>query len=140
MDRTLVVVKPHAVREKASGDVLAMVERAGFTIVGVAMRRLTREEAGVLYDVHRGKPFFDGLVELISGGPSIAAMLEAPDAIASLRRLVGSTDPADAAPGTIRARFGKDKSLNAVHASDSPERVAHESAVYFGDCPRTLMP
>ncbi|MBM3307661.1 MAG: nucleoside-diphosphate kinase [Candidatus Eisenbacteria bacterium] len=134
------VVKPHAVREGATGEVLAMVERAGFTIVGIAMRRLTREEAAVMYDVHAGKHFFDGLVALICSGPAVAVMLEAPDAVAALRRLVGATDPAEAAPGTIRAKHGKSKSENAVHASDSPERVAHESAIYFGDCPRTVMP
>lgn len=138
MDRTFLIIKPHAVREGASGDVLAMIERAGFSIVGIASRRLTPDEAARLYDVHAGKHFFEGLVELISAGPSIAVMLEAPDAVASLRRLVGATDPADAAPGTIRARFGRDKSLNAVHASDSPERVDHESALYFGDCPRAI--
>ncbi len=120
-------------------QILAMVEQSGFRIVGVAMRHLTGAEAGVLYDIHKGKHFFDGLVRLISAGPTVAVMLEAPDAIASLRRLVGATDPAEAAPGTIRARFGKDKSENAVHASDSPERVAHESSVYFADCPRTVM-
>jgi len=134
------VVKPHAVRDGATGEVLAMVERAGFRIVGLAMRRLTRDEAGVMYDVHAGKHFFDGLVDLVCSGPAVAVMLEAPDAVASLRRLVGATDPAEAAPGTIRAKHGKNKSENAVHASDSPERVAHESAVYFGDCPRTVMP
>jgi nucleoside-diphosphate kinase len=134
------VVKPHAVREGVTGEVLAMVERSGFRVVGIAMRRLTREEAGVMYDVHVGKHFFGDLVDLVCSGPAVAVMLEAPDAVASLRRLVGATDPAEAAPGTIRAKYGKNKSENAVHASDSPERVAHESAVYFGDCPRTVMP
>ena len=138
MDRTFLVIKPHAVREGASGEVLAMIERAGFSVVGIASRLLTREEAARLYDVHAGQYFFERLVGVLTSGPSIGVLLEAPDAVSSLRKLVGATDPADAAPGTIRARFGRDKNTNVVHASDSPERVASESAVYFGDCPRAI--
>jgi nucleoside-diphosphate kinase len=138
VDRTFLVIKPHAVREGVSGEVLALVERAGFEIVGIASRWLTRDEAALLYDVHAGQYFFDGLVQVLSSGASVGVLLDGPDAIASLRSLVGATDPVDAAPGTIRARFGRDKNTNVVHASDSPERVACESALYFGDCPRAI--
>jgi nucleoside-diphosphate kinase len=138
VDRTFLIIKPHAVREGASGEILATVERAGFSVVAIASRRLTREEATRLYDVHAGQYFFDGLVDILSSGASVGVLLEGPDAIASLRSLVGATDPADAAPGTIRARFGRDKNTNVVHASDCPERVACESALYFGDCPRAI--
>lgn len=140
VDRTFLIIKPHAVRERVAGDVLALVERSGFAVVGIASRHLTREEACALYDVHAGQYFFEGLVTLLSSGRSIGVMLEAPDAIQALRRLVGATHPAEAASGTIRAMFGRDKNTNVVHASDSPERVDHESLIYFGDCPRTLTP
>ena len=138
MSRTFLVVKPSAVSAGHVGGIVDVVEKAGFRIVGAASRLLTVAEADAFYDVHRGKEFFDPLVEYITSGLTFGLMLEADDAVALLRRTVGATDPNDAAPGTIRALFGESLRRNAVHASDSAERVEHESAVYFADCPRAL--
>ncbi len=139
METTFMVVKPRAVAEGLAGRILTLIEEAGFTVLGVASRRLTGEEAAFLYDVHLGRPFFESLVNYMTSGLSIGVLLEAPDAVAALRSLVGATDPPEAAHGTVRALFGLDKQRNAVHASDSPERVAHESGVYFGDCRRAMV-
>jgi len=132
------MVKPRAVREAKTGLILAAVEEAGFRIVGLASRRMTEEEAGRFYDVHVGKPFFDALVEFITSGMTVGVMLECDHAVKKLREVVGATDPAKATPGTIRARFGSSLTQNAVHASDSPERVEYESSVFFGDCTRAV--
>lgn len=139
MARTFLMVKPSAVDAGQVGGIIAVVEEAGFRILGAASRRLTSAEAEVFYDVHRGKEFFESLVAYVTSGLTLGLMLEAADAVALLRQTVGATDPADAAPGTVRALFGETLQRNAVHASDSPERVEHESIVYFGDCPRTLI-
>jgi nucleoside-diphosphate kinase len=139
MARTFLMIKPRAVSEGLTGEIVAAIEREGFAIVGVASRRLTRAEAERLYGVHRGKPFFERLVALASSGPTVGLMLEAQDAVAALRAAVGATDPAEAAPGTIRALFGKNITENAVHASDSPESVRLESGIFFDDCPRALV-
>ena len=126
--------------EGLTGEIVAAVERAGFKIVGVASRTLTADEAERFYDVHVGKPFFQGLVDLVTSGMSVGLLLEAsekmPDVVAELRGSVGATDPEEAEPGTLRAKYGKSLRENAVHASDSPERVVAESSFYFGDCPR----
>lgn len=138
MDRTFLMVKPGAVAEGLTGEIIAAVEREGFTIAGVASRRLTKGEAERFYGVHRGKPFFDRLVESVTSGPTVGIMLEAPDAVARLRKAVGVTDPAEAELGTIRAAYGRSITENAVHASDSAENVRFESAFFFEDCPRAL--
>jgi nucleoside-diphosphate kinase len=138
MDRTFLMVKPRAVAEGLTGEIIAAIEREGFKIVGIASRRLTVDEAERLYGVHRGKPFYEPLIEFMTSGPTVGIMLEAADAVSALRRAVGETDPAEAAPGTIRAVYGKTIRENAVHASDSSENVILESAFFFGDCPRAL--
>ena len=122
------MIKPRAVAEGLVGE-----------IVGVASRRLTVSEAERFYDVHRGKPFFERLVAFVTSGPAVGLMLEAPDAVAALRRAVGATDPREAEPGTIRAAYGRSVTENAVHASDSPASVLLESAIFFDDCPRALV-
>lgn len=139
MSRTFLMVKPTAVKTGHVGRIVDLVEKAGFRILAVASRRLTAGEAEEFYDVHRGKEFFGPLVEYITSGLTLGILLEAEDAVALLRRTVGATDPRNADPGTVRALFGTTLRRNAVHASDSPERVEHESAVYFGDCPRTVV-
>lgn len=140
MQRTFLMVKPRAVREAKTGQILAAIEEAGFRIVGLASRRMSATEANRFYDVHIGKPFFDPLVAFITSGMTVGVLLETEgDAVKRLREVVGATDPAKAAPGTIRARFGSSLTENAVHASDSPERVAHESAVFFDDCGRAVV-
>ncbi len=138
MDRTFLMVKPRAVRDGLTGEILAALEQGGFRIVGLASRKLSVEEAHVFYDVHVGKPFFGALVEFVTSGMTVGVMLEAPDAVMALRAFIGATDPAKAKPGSIRGKYGKSMTENAVHASDAPARVKHESAFHFGDCPRTL--
>jgi len=139
MDRTFLMIKPRAVAEGLTGEIVAAIERAGFVIVGVASRRLNADEAERFYDVHREKPFYERLVAFVSSGPTVGIMLEAADAVPALRKVVGATDPAEAAPGTIRAAYGKSITENAVHASDSPENVVFESAFFFDDCPRAVV-
>ena len=138
-DKTLafLMIKPCAVEDGHVGEIITDLERAGFELLGIASRRLTAEEAGRLYDIHRGKPFFEPLVEFITSGISIGLMLGGPG-IPVLRQLIGKTDPAEAAEGTIRAKFGRTLRENAVHASDSVERLDYEAGFYFGDCPRAL--
>lgn len=133
------MVKPRAVREGLTGPILAELEKGGFRIIGLASRGLTSDEAHIFYDVHVGKPFFDTLLEFVTSGMTVGVLLEAPDAVPALRAFVGATDPEKAEPGTIRATYGRSLTQNAVHASDSPERVTHESAIHFGDCPRTIV-
>lgn len=139
MEKTFLAIKPDAVAAGAVGQIVSLLEGSGFRILGVASRKLSVHEAARFYDVHAGKPFFDGLIEFVTSGMTVALLLEAPDAVRKLRSLVGATDPAEAAPGTMRASHGTDVRRNAVHASDSPERVEHETAVYFNDCPRTVI-
>jgi nucleoside-diphosphate kinase len=133
------MIKPRAVAEGLTGRIVSAVEGGGFTIVGIASRKLTRDEAERFYGVHRGKPFFDRLVAFVTSGLTVGLALEAPDAVPALRKLVGATDPGEAEPGTIRAAYGKTITENAVHASDSPENVVFESAFFFDDCPRALV-
>ncbi len=131
MERTFFMVKPDAVARAKTGDIISMVEKAGFKIVAMKMLLVGRELAHEHYREHKDKPFYEELVELITSGPSVAMVLEGEDCIKSLRELVGSTNPAEARPGTIRAEFGIDVGRNAVHASDSPESAEREINLFF---------
>jgi len=131
------MVKPCAVSDGHVGDIVAALEDAGFSILGIASRRLTRDEASELYDVHDGKPFFGPLVDFITSGMTVGLLLSGPG-IPALRKLIGATNPAEAESGTIRALYGRSLRENAVHASDSTDRIEHEARFYFEDCPRTL--
>lgn len=138
-ERTLSIVKPSAVRDNHIGGILAKLEAAGLRIIAAKMLKLTPEQAGNFYDVHRARPFFQELVDFMTSGPVLVQVLEGEDAIARNREVMGATDPAKAAPGTIRADFGKDISENAVHGSDAPETAAVEIAFFFAGselCPR----
>ncbi len=139
IERTLSIVKPSAVRDNHIGGILAKFEAAGLRIIAARMLKLTPEQAGNFYDVHRARPFFQELVDFMTSGPVLVQVLEGEDAIAKNREVMGATDPAKAAPGTIRAEFGKDISENAVHGSDAPETAAVEIAFFFAGselCPR----
>lgn len=139
IERTLSIVKPSAVRDNHIGGVLAKLEAAGLRIIAARMLKLTPEQAGNFYDVHRARPFFQELVDFMTSGPVLVQVLEGEDAIAKNREVMGATDPAKAVPGTIRAEFGKDISENAVHGSDAPETAAVEIAFFFAGselCPR----
>ncbi|HET9065850.1 MAG TPA: nucleoside-diphosphate kinase [Gemmatimonadales bacterium] len=128
---TFAMVKPDAVASGNSGKILAHLEAAGFAIAAMRLVRLSRVEAEAFYAVHRGRPFFDELVEFMSSGSAIALMLTAPEAVSAWRTAIGATDPAEADPGTIRQRFAESKGRNAVHGSDSDENALREIAFFF---------
>ena len=130
VEKTLMIIKPDATAKRAIGDIISMVEDK-FEIVGIIMKKFTVEEAREFYAVHKGKPFYDSLVEFMTSGPIVGLLLQGEDAIKRLREVVGATDPSKARPGTIRAKFGTDIQRNAVHASDSPESAAYEIPFFF---------
>ena len=127
------LLKPDALQKKVVGEIISMVEKEGFNILNIRMKRWTREEAEKFYAVHRGKEFFEGLVEFMISGPVIGLLLEKENAIEDLRKLVGATDPSRAEPGTIRHKYGTNVRVNAVHASDSQESFEYEVKCFFGD-------
>jgi nucleoside-diphosphate kinase len=133
IERTLAILKPDCVHKKLTGEVIARIEKAGFTVLGMKKVRLNSESAGGFYAVHRGKPFYAGLVEFMSSGSCVPIALEKENAIADFRTLIGATDPKDAAPGTIRKLFADNKGENIVHGSDSPENGRIEIAYFFAE-------
>jgi len=133
MDRTLFIIKPDAVRRNHVGRILNAVEQNGLRIRGMRMITLTGEQAGRFYHVHKGKVFYDKLVDYMSSGACVAVALESEDAISRLRRICGATDPAEADEGTIRASFGINVTMNSVHASDSPASARDELHFFFPD-------
>ncbi len=133
MNKTFLLLKPDALQKKVVGEIISVVEKAGFNILNIRMKRWTREEAEKFYAVHRGKEFFEGLVEFMISGPVIGLLLEKENAIEDLRKLVGATDPSKAEPGTIRHKYGTNVRVNAVHASDSQESFEYEAKCFFGD-------
>jgi nucleoside-diphosphate kinase len=133
MERTLVLVKPDGVQRGLIGEILARFERKGLKVVGLRLLTVPREMAERHYAVHAGKFFYDGLVEFITSGPVAAVALEGPDAIATVRRLVGATMPNEANPGTIRGDLGISGLRNLIHASDAAETARDELALWFGE-------
>lgn len=131
VERTLAILKPDCVRKNLTGEVIARIEKAGFRILGMKKVRLTKESAGGFYAVHKGRPFYDGLVEFMSSGPCVPIALEKENAVADYRKLIGATDPKDADPGTIRKLYADNKGENIVHGSDSPENGRIEIAYFF---------
>jgi nucleoside-diphosphate kinase len=132
-NHTLAIVKPDAVASGKAGKVLAHLEEKGFTIRAVRMMQLTEAQAGEFYAVHRERPFYGSLVSFMTSGPCIPVLLEKADAVTSLREAIGATDPAEAAPGTVRALFAESKERNAIHASDSDENAAREARFFFSE-------
>jgi nucleoside-diphosphate kinase len=133
MERTLVLVKPDGVQRGLIGEIVARCERKGLKVVGLRLLTVPREMAERHYAVHAGKHFYDGLVEFITSGPVAAVALEGPDAIATVRRLVGATMPNEADPGTIRGDLGISGLRNLIHASDAAETARDELALWFGE-------
>lgn len=131
MERTLVMVKPDAVGRKQVGEVIRRFESAGLTIRALKMVSLERREAEGFYQVHRERPFFASLTQFMSSGPTVAMVLEGPEAITRVRQLMGATDPAKAEPGTIRRDLATSIEQNVVHGSDSPESAAYEILYFF---------
>jgi nucleoside-diphosphate kinase len=130
-ERTFSIIKPDAVAAGHAGEILSRVEKAGFRVVALQMRRLTRGEAEGIYHVHRERPFFADLCTFMSSGPCITMVLERENAIAGLRELMGATNPANAAEGTIRKDFARSIEANAIHGSDAPETAAFEVGYFF---------
>jgi len=131
MERTLAIIKPDAVSRRLAGRILQRIEDNGFTVVGLRLLTLSRAEAEGFYAVHRERPFFDSLTAFMSSGPVVVLALEAPDAIARWRTLMGATNPADAAEGTLRREFGSSIEENATHGSDGAGTAATELAYFF---------
>lgn len=131
MSLTLAIIKPDAVGSGKAGKVLAHLEGAGFTVRALRLTRLNAAQAGAFYAVHEGRPFYDELVEFMMSGPVMPMILEADDAVARLREVIGATDPAEAAEGTVRKLFAESKGRNAIHASDSDENAAIEAGFFF---------
>ena len=131
MDRTLVLVKPDAYERALTGEIIARFERKGMRIVALKRMELTRETAERHYSEHDGKPFYEPLVEFITSGPLVAMILEGREAVDTVRRLIGTTDPVEADPGSIRGDFALEVKRNLVHGSDSPESAVRETAIFF---------
>lgn len=135
-NQTLGIVKPDAVASGHLGAIVAQVESAGFRLRAGRLVRLSRAQAEAFYEVHRGRPFYEELVGFMCSGPCFPMALEGRDAVAAFRALIGATDPAEAAPGTIRKRFAESKGRNAVHGSDSDDNAAREIAFFFPEAER----
>jgi nucleoside-diphosphate kinase len=131
MERTLAIIKPDAIAAGHAGEIIATIEGEGFRILALRMERLTRAQAEGFYAVHRERPFFAGLVTFMTEGPVIVLALEREDAIRKWREVMGATDPAKAAGGTIRKRFGTSIERNATHGSDAPETADYELRFFF---------
>ncbi len=132
-ERTLVLVKPDGVRRGLVGEVVGRIERRGLTLIALQMRTLDREIAIRHYGEHEGKPFFEGLVEFITGGPLVALVAEGPRAVEAVRALMGATDPIASTPGSIRGDYALEIGENIVHGSDSPESATREIGIFFPD-------
>jgi nucleoside-diphosphate kinase len=130
-NRTFTMIKPDAMAAGHAGAILAKINEAGFRIVAMKLKKMSVEEAGNFYAVHKERPFYGELVDFMSSGPIVAAILEKDNAVADFRTLIGATNPADAAEGTIRKMFAKSIGENAVHGSDSDENAAIEGAFHF---------
>lgn len=130
------MIKPDAVENNYIGPILAKINEAGFRVVAMKYTRLSPEMAGRFYAIHKERPFFGELVEYMSSGPIVAAILEKENAVADFRKLIGATDPSKAEPGTIRAQFAKSIAANAVHGSDSDENADIEGNFYFSQTER----
>ena len=131
-NKTLTMIKPGAVKNKHIGAIIDRIEKAGFRIVAIKSLKLSKQAAQEFYQEHAMRPFFDDLVDFMSSGPIVAAVLYKENAVADFRKLIGSTDPNDAEKGTIRKDFAESKSKNAVHGSDSDESAEREAHFFFG--------
>jgi nucleoside-diphosphate kinase len=135
-NRTFTMIKPHAVADNHTGGMIKMIEEGGFRIVAIKKLQLTPAQAGKFYEVHKERPFYGELCEMMSEGPIVPIILEKDNAVADFRALIGSTDPSEAAEGTIRKAYAKSKAENAIHGSDSDENAAIESSFFFSELER----
>jgi nucleoside-diphosphate kinase len=135
-DFTFAIIKPNAVRTGKTGPILAMINEGGFEISAMRMVRLTKSQAESFYNVHKGKPFFEGLIDFMTSGPVVVMILKHENAVMEFRKLIGATDPAKAEPGTIRKIFAVSVQMNAVHGSDSVENAQIEGSFFFSGIER----
>ncbi|MGC1391422.1 MAG: nucleoside-diphosphate kinase [Bacteroidales bacterium] len=135
-DFTFSIIKPDAVRTGKTGPILAMINEGGFEIAAMRMVKLTFSQAESFYSIHKGKPFFDSLIEFMTSGPVVVMILKHEDAVDHFRKLIGATDPAKAEPGTIRRTFAVSVQTNAVHGSDSVENAIREANFFFSEIER----
>src|SRR3954465_14735378 len=131
VERTFSIIKPDAVAAGHAGEILAMLQKAGFKILGMRMTRLSEAQAQAFYAVHKERPFYSGLVKFMTEGPIVVLALERENAVKQLRDVMGATNPANAAEGTVRKRFATDIERNCIHGSDAPETAAQELAYFF---------
>jgi nucleoside-diphosphate kinase len=131
--RTLTIIKPDAFGAGLAGKIVAHLEDAGFRIAAARVMHLTLEQAGAFYEVHRHRPFFTSLVSFMTSGPCMPMVLTRADAVSTLRRVIGATDPKEADPGTVRHLFAESKERNAIHASDSDENAVREERFFFAE-------
>jgi nucleoside-diphosphate kinase len=131
--RTLTIVKPDAFGSGKAGQIIAHLEKAGFKVVAARVMRLSEQQAGAFYEVHRERPFFGSLTKFMTSGKCMPMVLERVDAVAALRKTIGATDPAEAEAGTVRKLFAESKERNAIHASDSDENAEREARFFFAE-------
>jgi nucleoside-diphosphate kinase len=132
-DRTLTIIKPDAMGTGLAGKIIAHLQDAGFRLAAARVVHLTQDEAAAFYAVHRDRPFYPSLVAFMTSGPCMPMVLVRPEAVATLRRAIGATDPREADPGTVRHLFAESKERNAIHASDSDENAAREERFFFAE-------
>lgn len=130
-NRTFAIIKPDAVRKNVIGEIIATITKAGFKVLAFQKMKLTPEQAGAFYEIHKERPFYGELVNFMCSGPIVPIALEKENAVADFRALIGATDPAEAAEGTIRKMFASSKGENAIHGSDSDENAKNEIAFFF---------
>ena len=133
VERTLCIMKPDCIRKGLQGEVLSRIQKAGFKVLGMKQIRLTKEQAGAFYIVHKERPFYASLIDYMTSGPVVPVALENENAVADYRTLIGATDPKDAAEGTIRKLYADSKAENIVHGSDSAENGKIEVAFFFAE-------
>jgi nucleoside-diphosphate kinase len=131
IERTFSMIKPDAVERGLTGQVITRLEAKGLKVVAMRMIKIDNKRAKKLYEVHKGKPFYDGLIEYAMSGPVVTMILEGEDAVRRLRQVIGATDPSKAEPGTVRRDFGITVLKNVIHASDSPENAEREMRIFF---------
>ncbi|MDR2105838.1 MAG: nucleoside-diphosphate kinase [Coriobacteriales bacterium] len=131
MEKTYLMLKPDAVTNRHIGEIIARIERVGLTIERLELARVTPEQAAANYAEHEGKPFYEGLISYITSGPVVKMVVSGPDAVVVARKLMGATNPREAAPGTIRGDFGLVMDENVIHGSDSPASAEREIGIFF---------
>ena len=135
-NRTFTMIKPSAMSDEHAGDILSMIEKAGFRLVAMKLVHLSKHQAGLFYAEHEGKGFYEELTKFMSSGPIIAAILEKDNAVAEFRKLIGATDPSKADPGTVRNLYGRSIGENAVHGSDADATAEREGGFFFSSLER----